>query len=428
MALRKISTKVIDGDFGGGGDNVLDRVDIPASLILDFTSRSGAPFADCHTRATGGGYARRPNGLYVPTGINEPVIDYGADGKPKGTGFFGAYTNLLTYSEQFDNAAWTKVNATITADASSSPTGFVTAEKLVENTSSGVHGIQQNFAVEASSSYCISVFAKDGGAGRMLRVAVSGVSNWTEGFEARFNLTSGTVYGSSANAKASIMSIGGGWYLCSVIMTTVASPPGGAGATIQMTDGSGAFSYTGDGTSGLFIFGAQSTKTAFPVPYVPTTSAAVTRNADAFLLSGSDFTDFWNPSEGTYFVDSDIPLGAVGSRRIIEINDNTSNNRIFIYHNTLAEEIQGRLTVGGVVQSEVGRPATPGAAMRMAYSLKKDAFNFAANGMSGIADTSGAMPVGINRMIIYAELNGYIRRLIYWPKALTATKLQEITT
>lgn len=323
----------INGKTGVVFTDPLSVADVQPTLIWDLTDPNGAPYKGNFTRATAGGYARKPNGLWVPTGNNEPVIDYGADGKALGMGFFWAYTNIL-----LNSAALSTQTVTVSA-----------------------------------LTYTLSFR----GAGS---VALSGAAT-------------GVLAGVEANNRVSL--------------TFAAS----AGTLTVTVAGS--------------VVEASLTATAVPVPYVPTAGAAVTRNADSMIISGADLADAWNSLGGTIFVDSDIPRSPGG--RILQIDDGTINNRAYIYRNGGAGEVRGSVISQGVGQGEIGRPASAGAPSRIAYSFKNDAFNLAVGGVNATPDTSGSMPVNIQRMVLYPELNGYIRRVIYWPKALTAAKLQEIT-
>lgn len=158
--------------------------------------------------------------------------------------------NLLTYSEQFDNAAWNKVRASITANATTAPDGSVTADKLVENSDNNSHNASQTKALSANTTYMISVFAK---AAERTQVAVqtANVGNWAASVIAVFDLSSGAVIGGSGT----ISSAGNGWYRCSITATFGASSAFG-GINIFPASG-GSHVYAGDGTSGVYIWGAQ---------------------------------------------------------------------------------------------------------------------------------------------------------------------------
>ena len=70
-------------------------------------------------------------------------------------------TNLQVYSEQFDNAAWSKTNSTIEANSIISPNGELTADKLVDTTTSAAKYIQDVASgLSTSSEATFSIFLK----------------------------------------------------------------------------------------------------------------------------------------------------------------------------------------------------------------------------------------------------------------------------
>jgi len=182
--------------------------------------------------------------------------------------------------------------------------------------------------------------------------------------------------------------------------------------------------YAGDGTSGVYLWGAQITATAFPVPYVPTTSATVTRNSDSMVISGTDFSDWFNPVEGTILTEATLPLAP--SAVIWQMDDGTNNNaHRFIRGSALQF---GSLTlVGGssVADLRTGALAS-GQRMKSAYTYSTNAFAASYGGETPLTDSAGAVPTGLSRFIIN-PFSGYISRLIYWPKALTTAELQRMT-
>jgi hypothetical protein len=180
----------------------------------------------------------------------------------------GGSTNLVTYSEQFDNAAWTKSNATITANTIVAPDGALTGDKLVENTANSTHLVIANYTFTASS-HSYSVFAKAGGRSFLRLVIFDG----TNSFAAYFNLLTGAVGTITGTTVASISSVGNGWYRCVISATTLAAAGNVAyrSASADNTD-----TYTGDGTSGVFIWGAQLNVGAVPAAYLQTVATAVT--------------------------------------------------------------------------------------------------------------------------------------------------------
>lgn len=113
--------------------------------------------------------------------------------------------NLLTYTEQFDNAAWTKTSVTaVNTTDTTDPFGGNTADKVTCTSTITTAHIRQD--VSNVTGYSYSFYAK------------AGTSNFvcfttnTSGQYANFNLSTGAV--SSAGCTANATLISNGWYRC----------------------------------------------------------------------------------------------------------------------------------------------------------------------------------------------------------------------
>ena len=163
--------------------------------------------------------------------------------------------NLLTRTEEFDNAAWTKSNASISATNGTAPDGTATADTLTENTANTRHEITQSASVVSGQSYTFSAYVKRGSGSRNVRI-VSGSSVIPP---AIVNLSNGSVLSGSA-----VVTQVGDFYRISVSGTAAGTIS--EAFFIQVADGTN-FTYTGDGASSLIIWGAQlelgSTATAY---------------------------------------------------------------------------------------------------------------------------------------------------------------------
>jgi hypothetical protein len=169
-------------------------------------------------------------------------------------------TNLLTYSEDFTNGAWFKTAASVTADATTAPNGTTTADKIFATATSGNHFVTRLSTV-LTGEFTFSVFAKASEYSILkLQDVNAGVFNGT------FDLSAGTASGTGAV----IQSVGSGWYRCSVTYTS----SGSSVANALIGAPSTSINYTGDGTSGIFVWGAQ-LETGVLTDYIPTTTAAV---------------------------------------------------------------------------------------------------------------------------------------------------------
>ncbi len=206
-----------------------------------------------------------PVGLVVDSGginaiqattANKPILRRGA-------------VNLLTYSEQFDNAAWVKqgvlpFGSGSTANAIAAPNGTLTADKIVESSTTGVHRLDQVIAVSAIP-YTTSVYAKAGGSSWLqLRDATSTAGVW-------FNINTGVIGAVASGSSGTIKSVGDGWYRCTATRTAIA---GSNTYSIALANADNSNSYTGDGTSGIYIWGAQLETGSVATDYISTTTAA----------------------------------------------------------------------------------------------------------------------------------------------------------
>ena len=187
--------------------------------------------------------------------------------------------NLLGYTENFGNAYWTNDATTITASATTAPNGLSTANKIVALATLAFHARYVVISL-GSAVYTLSVYAK---AAEYSLLHIGDRVGATYG--AAFDLVSGTVVaGTTGGAKyvsSAITPVGNGWYRCSVVLS---NPAGSVGPTFvgypsgALVNGIGA-QYTGDGTSGIYLWGAQLSDSASLDSYSPVYGAAVTSAA-----------------------------------------------------------------------------------------------------------------------------------------------------
>ena len=180
--------------------------------------------------------------------------------------------NLVTYSEQADNAAWTKSAATISANSIAAPDGTLTADKIVETTAANTnHYILQGFTVPANSVWCASVFVKAAGRSR-LRIAFSTYNSWVGGggCETQYDLSTQTITPKSSTPTGyGIADAGNGWYRVYLTGTNNNSATGSN--FVIYTENATDYVYTGDGSSGIYVWGMQLERDVFtPGPYTRT--------------------------------------------------------------------------------------------------------------------------------------------------------------
>lgn len=190
--------------------------------------------------------------------------------------------NLQVYSQDFDNAAWSKARVTVSANATTAPDGTLTADKIVETAESGAKYWRDFASAVAGERFFFSVFAKAAERKYLQMWTAFGTGgNWPQVWNV-FDVEAGTVIRSDPDGdSATIEDVGNGWFRCTTSITADSSGLDDIG--FGLWDGSGtvpttSHSYVGDGSSGLFLWGAQlSQHSTLPVgnPYIKTEASAV---------------------------------------------------------------------------------------------------------------------------------------------------------
>lgn len=162
-----------------------------------------------------------------------------------------ASVNLLLYTQEFDNAAWIKFNSSATANTTSAPDGTGTADTITENTATGQHGVYQSLTVVSGTTYSLSGYVKANGRNivQFLWQATTNV------YFVEFNLADGTTTNRFGTGTATITAAGNGWYR--ITATSTATGSGTGYWQLNLCNVAGTISYTGDGTSGVYLWGAQ---------------------------------------------------------------------------------------------------------------------------------------------------------------------------
>jgi hypothetical protein len=160
--------------------------------------------------------------------------------------------NLLLRSEEFDHATWTKTRASIVANAAANPlNGAMTADTLVENTEANSHDIR--YAVTGltiGETYTVSVYAKRAAGTRNLRIQDSVLAM----LHAVWDLDAQAVSQSNVGVALTPLPLTDGWARYAVTFVATASS---FTLIAYLVSGANVINYTGDGASGIHLWGAQ---------------------------------------------------------------------------------------------------------------------------------------------------------------------------
>jgi hypothetical protein len=415
---------------------------ITPSLSLNFARSKKLDPRITFTRTSS---ATRTNetGLVEVVPANAPRFDHSYDsvsGSVRSLGLLveESRSNTMTNSENFSTGwagsgyvgilPWGSGSNT-TADTS--PNGQSTANLIIEDTSTGFHRLSKTGVTLSAGTYTFSIYVKKFGTiNRNFAISSSVLDQG-----ASFNLSEVTSTASTENS--SITNVGNGWFRCSITKTI-------SGSTgyifLFILDENLNNQYTGDGTSGIYLWGAQLEAGAFPTSYIPTTNSTVTRTADNVSMVGENFSSWYNQSEGTimwngrynaedinlqcYSIDPSTPGGDL-------------NNRIALFGRSglVSGAFVPRIRSSGdnFDPASVGTPTIKGTLIKTALSYSIGSVTFTEGITSQIVTSSPTSLPTVSLIKIGADYsgtqftNGTISQLIYYPRRLTNAQLVTLT-
>jgi len=200
-----------------------------------------------------------------------------------------AEENLLTYSQEFDNAsagAWGVVSTSVSANTTVAPDGTTTADTVTASAGTALKYIGQ--AKTLSGTYTFSVYAK-AGTHSIIQLFFGG-ANPAAGAFANFNIAAGSgVVGSSAGGTASIVDVGDGWYRC----VFTGDLTGGSDVIVSFVNSTSATrAETTTSTGTIILWGAQLEQRSSVTAYTPTTTQPITLYQPALQTAASGVARF----------------------------------------------------------------------------------------------------------------------------------------
>lgn len=361
---------------------------------------------------------------YIPVLMTAPagVARFDCDpitGKSLGLLIEELRTNLATYSSDFSNAAWGGTGGTRTTNAVISPDGTLTGNRLTEDTAFSTHGFTWSTVPTSGAAYALSIYMKANG--RTL-VQFSGGGLAGQGFTCTWDISNGTM-DSNTGSKGSIVSVGNGWYRCTVAFTT--------SNTVAFTwniVSSGTGTYTGDGYSGIYIWGAQLEAGSFATSYIPTVASTVTRAADQASITGTNFSSWYNQSQGTFYAEFTQRVGAVGAAvsatSMILIGNDANTRFAYIPSGSSNLNMYDGATI--ISTSAGGVSNTP---IKYAIALNPTTASACTNGLTvysgAFTKASSTIQLGLSQS---GTINGTFKKITYYPVALSSSNLVALTS
>ena len=386
-------------------------------------------------------------GLIEVVGADTPRFDHSYDpvsGTVRSLGLLieEQRENLLRYSEEADNPAWNIFNSSIIVDPNSttSPDGNQTADKVQEAAIEGGHSIEfTGFAFQQDITYTVSFFAK---AAERTRFRIV----WPTMFTNRIAFVDidTSTYGviSDGGTITNIYPFGNGWFRI-VSTSTCTTTTTGSRVSITLVDTGTNVNYTGDGTSGIYIWGAQLEVGAFPTSYIPTSGSTATRTTDNVSMVGHNFSGWYNQSEGTVYADTRM-VGVQTGRydRLWAItNSNLNFEGISLYvSGIIGSTYRSSITITNSATEQVGgalvETALTTPQLKSAFAFKQNNCASSYNGQQRFVDNIvdlSTFTTPPDRLLIGQpqRFQGYscmtVSQLTYYPRRLTNTQLQNLT-
>ena len=352
--------------------------------------------------------------------LNYPLIDGVVNGCPSHL-LEPQSINILNYSEDFSQSYWTKSGSSIISNQVISPDGTLNADKLVEGTNNGVHKIVKPYTGISGTNTC-SIFVKPNG---VTKIGIT--STESVGVLSSFDLSNGTLISSSSD-DYSITPFPNGWFRIS--STDIG---GNRKMAVFLLDDTGNYSYQGDGTSELYVWGAMLEQSSFPTSYIKSNSgSSVTRSAET--ANGAGDASTFNDSEGVLMAEISGFSNTDSSPRVFSLSDGGGSNRVicFISNTEFVANIQKLGQTAIDLRTDLGDVKS---SIKASVKYKENDFSLYINGFKVASSSSGqTYSVGtldrINFDSGYGIENFYgsTKQIQYFDSALNDSDLETITS
>ena len=345
---------------------------------------------------------------YIPTTSTisgAPRFDHDpATGESLGLLIEEARTNLVTRSEELNY--WTKYfGASVTSNSIAAPDGTVTAD-LVDISAQQYSQVLRVINVQPSTTYTVSFYARS-----VTGTDIVQLFRWPN-ITVDFTLTTE-------------------WQRFTNTYTTNSTD----------TTNNVLFTRRPGSTNRFYLWGVQAEKGTFATSYIPTTNSTVTRAADVAEITGTNFSSFYNSTEGTIYSEAVFAgLANASYPRIYQFWDPASTeryHRLSINNATAPFTLNARTKNFSTQASFVSNAVTVGQVVKTAYAYKSGDFDvsFSVGASGATSDTLGSIPTGVNQVRLGARaqdgnynLTGHIKRFAFFAPRLTDSKLAELTS
>ena len=430
---KKFETTTTGAKVTGALEVTQEYPSIRPTLDLNFAATKVLDDRITFTRDGVGTYVGE-DGLVKYASNNTPRFDHDpTTGESLGLLIEESRTNILGLSSDLtDNNGndWDAVNGTIAVNQTTSPDGTTTAASFTASAGNAEHSVV--FAeLVPTGDVTASVWVKSN-TYSIVSFVLYGEANST----VSYNISTETVYNQGSNvSRATITEYPNGWYRISATMNCTVSNS----RAYRLYASTGNFN--AGGSESFYYWGPQVESGDFETSYIPTyvSNTSVTRAADIAKITGTNFSDFYNQTEGTVF----------SSHQQYSGQGDTQNTYVYQIANADSSSVAFRLLDKNNYYSNPARltatqwtndvalqkpDVTNGERIRTAFACKVNDAAVSFDGATVLTDTSLDMNSGQIEMSIggftqspQAFLNGHIQQISYYPKRLPNAQLQGLT-
>ena len=360
---------------------------------------------------------------------NTPRIEYNADGTVKGLLIEEARTNLVTTSSGWNTGATNVSFGGYTTAPDGTNTGSLFITDATGNYSTNLGTVTTS---STNQFVTFSVFFKK----ELARYATFKIAK--SAFDGRFwydfdtGNTNFSTHPSFENRTFSVEDYPNGWKRMSISFSN-SSTSGVFNLNVAPSNDEPYATYnrniTGDGTQGVYFWGAQGELASFPTSYIPTTGSTATRAADVASIATSSRK--FNSSSGTFV--ADFSYTDNGNTNINYVLGGSSSARI-MYNNAGSNTWN---TFDGTTSTSIGAIDGNGATHKIAVSVREGSststcldgtLTASASSSALMSNTISSTTISIGGGSASQRLNGHIKSIKYYPRRLSNTQLQELTT
>lgn len=392
-------------DTDGGNDNDVSELWLVGTIVS--MTATELVFTVTEKTATAGSATAWTLGYRGARFDHDP-----ATGVCKGLLIEESRANLVERSEAFNDAYWSKAGViatapVVTADQVNSPSGIQSADRIVFPAVAGTNAyslVFKDFSQAAGVSTTQSIY---------LRGLVGGEKIWIMW----------TPNGFTYVRKECVLTTS--WQRFNLNYTSV-SGLNFFQFGVDLRDAS----QSTQSAQTIFAWGAQVEAGAFPTSYIPTTSGTAIRSADVCSITGADFDRVYNQSELSIYSEVSFAPALVGFPAV-SFNNQTAAERVELAVFAGPTRLACFVAQNNTTQAAPNIPASANQFHKAALYAKLNSFQFALNGVLATKDTVGLMPtatrLNIGKQFNEVYLNGHLKQLTIYRKALTDAKLQTLT-